>query len=129
MHRQYYKPWEFLPGDEEKVKAQVQEAEEIIEKETTQWDEGHPATDPEPPPDRKTEPPETKEATHIETDTVGSATNGEKSSTPVIAEDTNVNGTATSNDERKTAEPPEASKDQADDAGEVVEGEEDTVIY
>ena len=52
---------------------------------------------------------------------------------PKAEEDTNMNGTASPGDERKAtepaeAEPAEAAKDH-DDGGEVVEGEEDTVIY
>lgn len=40
-----------------------------------------------------------------------------------------MNGTVTPDIQRKTTEPPEGSKDTGDDGGEVVEGEEDTVIY
>lgn len=68
---------------------------------------------------------------------MGDSTNNEEGEPPSSkAEgDTNTNGTASPGDERKTtepavakAEPAEAAKDH-DDGGEVVEGEEDTVIY
>ena len=65
---------------------------------------------------------------------MGSATNGEKSSTPTLlenTEDTNMNGTTDPDGEQEQehTELPEASKDHGDDGGEVLVGEEDTVIY
>jgi len=60
---------------------------------------------------------------------VGAPADKEKPSSPKPAEDTNMNGTVTPDIQRKTTEPPEGSKDTGDDGGEVVEGEEDTVIY
>ena len=134
--KQYYKPWELLPGDEEKIKAQVSEAEETIDRESTQWDEDHPSADPElAPPDRAEEQPESKEPhdDNDQKDTVGStdADQEHPSAPPVNAEDTNMEDAAITNGERKHTEPPpeEASKDHGDDGGEVVVGEEDTVIY
>ena len=88
----------------------------------------NPVTDQEPTLNGKKEPPETRDTSGVE-DTVGSAANEEKPPSPKASEDTNMNGAAPSVAERKTPEPPEASKDQGDDGGEVVEGEEDTVIY
>ena len=67
--------------------------------------------------------------TNGQTDTVGAAISGEKSPTPTKIEDTNMGGTVTSKDEQKHNELPEAPKDHGDDGGEVVIGEEDTVIY
>ena len=64
-----------------------------------------------------------------QTDTVGSATNGETSSTLITSEDTNMNDIADHESERKHTEPPEVAKDQGDDGGEELVGEEDTVIY
>lgn len=62
-------------------------------------------------------------------ETVGSSTNEGKPPSLNASETTNTNGTDSPNTQRKATEPPEASKDQGDDGGEVVEGEEDTVIY
>lgn len=45
------------------------------------------------------------------------------------SEDTNMEDDAIANGEPKHADPSEASKDHGDDGGEVVVGEEDTVIY
>ena len=135
---QYYKPWELIPSEEERIKAQVEETEAIIEKEREQWEAENPTDEQQVPPDSdsKTEPPETKETTNGQTDTVGDSTNNEEGEPPgpkSEEEDTNMNGTASPGDERKTAEPAEAEPAEAakdhDDGGEVVEGEEDTVIY
>ncbi len=120
-----------MPGDDEEIKAHVKEAEAIIEKEADQWDDDHPIVERAPTSEEQTEPPETKDAADLQMDTVGSLTNGEKSSTPINSDDTNMHGTATSNGDRKDSEPSEALKDPGDDGGEeIVEGgEEDTVIY
>lgn len=102
-----------------------------MEREANQWDKDHPSNERALTPETKAEPPETHVAADGQMDTVGSVTNGEKTSTPVKSEDTNMIGTATPNGDRKSPEPLEASKDPGDDGGEdVVEGgEEDTVIY
>ena len=63
---------------------------------------------------------------------MGTATNGEQPSSPRISEDTNMNDTVTSmesGEKDMPAEPSEAVKDLGDNGEEVVEGEEDTVIY
>lgn len=63
---------------------------------------------------------------------MGAATNGEQPPNPKISEDTNMNDTAASmesGEKELPAEPSEAVKDHADNGEEVVEGEEDTVIY
>lgn len=131
---QYYKPWELLPGDEDKIKSQVQEAEEKIEREAAEWDAENAAKNDEPPPTANEHSPGPKEENVG--DMVGSAVHEEQPSSPKPSEDTNMNvvvaaiaATATSDAQSKTNEPPEAAKDQGDDGGEVVEGEEDTVIY
>ena len=65
-------------------------------------------------------------------DTVGAATNGEQPSSPRISEDTNMNDTVASmesGEKDMPAELSEAVKDLGDNGEEVVEGEEDTVIY
>ncbi|KAL2064399.1 hypothetical protein VTL71DRAFT_4893 [Oculimacula yallundae] len=38
----YYKPWELLPRDEERIKSQIKEAEATVENETVQFDLRHP---------------------------------------------------------------------------------------
>lgn len=94
-----------------------------------QWDEDHPVTDPEPPPDTDKEHSEPKEPPNDQGETVGSATNEEQSPAPVEIEDTNMADAVVPNDEPKHTDPSEDSKDQGDDGGEELVGEEDTVIY
>lgn len=120
-----------MPGDHEKIEAQIKETETIIEKEADEWDDDHPGVERASTPETKMEPPEIKNGAEDQSDTVGSATNGEKSFTPIKSDETNMNDTAMPDEDRNDTEPPEASKDPGDDAGEeVVEGgEEDTVIY
>ena len=133
---QYYKPWELLPSEEERIKAQIEETEAIIEKEREQWEAENPADEQQVPPDSdsKAEPPETKDTANGQTDTVGDSTNIEgQPPGPKAEEDTNMNGTTSPGGEQKVTEPVEAEPAEApkdhDDGGEVVEGEEDTVIY
>ena len=123
-----------MPGDEEKIKAQVKEAEESVEKEAKQWDTDDGATTDEVPPPKTgdTDPGETKEVDAQTVDTVGAATNGDEPSSPKITEDTNMTDAITSTEleeKSKLVEPCEAVKDHGDNGEEVVEGEEDTVIY
>ena len=78
------------------------------------------------------DPPETKQEDAQAVDTVGAATNGEQPSSPRISEDTNMNDTVASmesGEKGMPTEPSEAVKDLGDNGEEVVEGEEDTVIY
>ena len=65
-------------------------------------------------------------------DTVGTATNGGEPSSPKQSEDTNMSENVASTEPGEKSilvEPSEAGKDLGDNGEEVVEGEEDTVIY
>lgn len=78
------------------------------------------------------DPPETKEEGARALDTVGAAANEEQPSSPKLSEDTNMNdivASMESGEKELPAEPSEAIKDLGDNGEEVVEGEEDTVIY
>lgn len=108
--------------------------EESIEREARQWDIDNVATNDEAHPSTNgdADPPETQEEDARAVDTVGAATNGEDPSSPKLSEDTNVNDTIASMDsgeKEMPAEPSEAAKDHGDNGEELVEGEEDTVIY
>lgn len=123
-----------MPGDEEKIKAQVKEAEELIEREAKQCEMDEMAANEGAPPSKSgdADPPEIKEEDARTVDTVGTATNGDQPPSPKIAEDTNMKDVLTSaeSEEKEVpAEPSEAVKDHGDNGEEVVEGEEDTVIY
>ena len=107
---------------------------ESIEEEAKQWDVDNEATKDSSPPLKSgdADAPVTEEGNAGTVDTVGATTNGEQPSSPETTEDTNINGTATSmasGEKERPAETSEAVKDHGDNGEEVVEGEEDTVIY
>ncbi|KAL8752144.1 MAG: hypothetical protein Q9184_005831 [Pyrenodesmia sp. 2 TL-2023] len=129
----YYLPWELLPSEDAKIKAQVQATESTIQQETETFGSepaeevadsqaDHKTPSPEKEVDRKPEAEVTKE-------TVGSEAN--------IPQDANRLTNDGSTD--KKPEPSslvsdqqvstETVKDNDDDGGEMVEAGEDTVIY
>lgn len=129
---QYYKPWELQPEEEDRIKAQIQQAERDIEQETEQFEGKVSSEKPETAQkaDDKLPRPEEEAAQPNSVDTVGPDT--DKAEEPQKEEYSNTNtddhmeGIKTETEE----EPHEASKDHNDDVGEVVEGGgEDTVIY
>ena len=113
----------------------MEEAKETIEREAKQWDIDNVATNDEilTSTNGGADPPETKEEDAQAIETVGAATNREQRSTSKIIEDTNMSDAVVSNEEARememSAEPTEVVKDLGDNGEEVVEGEEDTVIY
>lgn len=124
-----------MPADEEKIKDQVKEAEELIEKEAKQREMDEMAANEDAPPSKSgdADPPEIKEEDAQTVDTVGTATNGDpEPSSPKISEDTNMKDTVASTESGENEIPTEAAetvKDHGDNGEEVLEGEEDTVIY
>jgi len=127
---QFYKPWELTKGDGQKIKDQIKEVEGLIEQDLSQ----HEAEDS---PKSKSMPPEIKKEGRGEQPELGAA----EGETAVdfrtdreqleIAKDDNAEdiNTADHDSQSKGRDQPENSKDTGDDGGEVVEGEEDTVIY
>ena len=113
----------------------MEEAKETIEREAKQWDIDNVATNDETltSTDGGADPPETKEYDAQVIDTVGAATNKEQRSTSKVIEDTNMSDAVVSKEEAREmempVEPNETVKDLGDNGEEVVEGEEDTVIY
>ena len=116
---QFYKPWELTNANEDTINAQVKEAEEIIEAETTQEQTENHAMD------AGNDKPAERIPDEIDRrmETVGDETNTGNTPAPENSETTN-NGT-TANDEHVKRGPP----DQSGDGDELVEGEEDAVIY
>ena len=127
---QFYRPWELLPDEEDRIKKQVAETEEIIKNEKQQLaldsvsnsaernnlDVGYSAHETQ-----NTDQDDDHELKGKETNLNSSqdrAVNG-----------LNTNSSPTSDSVAKSLEPPEKAKDSHDDGGEVVEGAEDTVIY
>ena len=122
-----------LPGDEEKINEQVKDAQATVDKEAADWDaerqiskvpEKDAVTENSNPESTAFQPPEDR------METVGDAPKKEEDpSGPDIADsDANVEPLST-RDEPAKADMHEASKDHGADGEEVVEGEEDTVIY
>lgn len=119
-----------MPSEEDKIKSQITQAEQDVEREVEQFDIGNPPDGPhaasgtsnERPRVEESKPqPEPLETVGPDTDEGAKPDNEEPSITnaddavePIIS---------------KAVEPPDAPKDHNDDGGEVVEGEEDTVIY
>ncbi|KAL8901112.1 MAG: hypothetical protein Q9207_005364 [Kuettlingeria erythrocarpa] len=130
---QYYMPWELLPDEDAKIKAQVQAMESTIQKETETFESETAKglvdnqADSKPPSseeliERKPETEDTKE-------TVGSETNIPQEANR-LADDGPT--------DKKPESPPmaptqqvhtEIVKDNDDDGGEMVEADEDMVIY
>ena len=129
----YYKPWELLPGDEAIIKRQIGDAEDVIQKEISQFEAENPPEAEEPTPTTNGKPSEPRDPpADPPSETVGSATTLEDHSNSVIHSNTNIDPKSpdASNIAPKVVESSEALKDNGDDAGEIVlEGEEDTVIY
>ncbi|KAI9702576.1 MAG: hypothetical protein M1836_001056 [Candelina mexicana] len=127
--RLYYKPWELLPGDEERIKTQISETEALVHSEVAEFKAKHLQEGQEK---------HNGEEDHVR---VGSANptvaNGETISDPdtVGAENVTHNATNENSTPLKTSPAPapvqEArEKENGDDSGEVMlEADEDTVIY
>ncbi|KAL8883788.1 MAG: hypothetical protein Q9215_008017 [Flavoplaca cf. flavocitrina] len=130
-----YKPWELLTSEDARIKSQIEEAEATIQRETSQLDSEtvkdnteSQATAKAPVGESKTDIERPTDATE---ETVGSETNG-----PEVLNG-NTNGETT--DENANYPTPESQqvpanqqenlKDNDDDGGEMVEADEDMVIY
>lgn len=119
-----------MPSEEERLKSQITQAEQDVERETEKFDIENPqdgadaakGTSNERPRIEESKPqPDPLQTVGPDTDRAANPDNEELSIT-------NADAHAES-DVGKAVEPPEAPKDHNDDGGEVVEGEEDTVIY
>ncbi|KAL9131105.1 MAG: hypothetical protein Q9217_000867 [Psora testacea] len=121
----YYKPWELLPGDEEKIRDQVKEAETIIDRESIQYGDDHPDSPKNPLVEaRRVVDRESKEATDGHQKMDGKDTDATKPAEPKIND--TLSNDAVMSDGQERPPQSEAAKDTGDDGGEVVEGEEDT---
>lgn len=126
---QYYKPWELLPGDEAKIKSQIENAERTIEDEIAQFEEENPDTDNSISNANQKHSDATDDGA-VASETVGLANDLQEPSNSAANTDTNTNPDLASDVPSKSVLSPDISKDHGDDGGEIVlEGEEDTVIY
>ena len=131
---QFYKPWEMLPGDKTKIESQIKEAEDTIERERTQFDSKTPLEETAAPSDPSPVVPEPeKPVSEPKEDMVGSETNpSEEVKKSPTNDDANVetNQIATPDPpEEEVTNSQEGSKEHEDDGGEMVEADEDMVIY
>lgn len=122
-----------MPGDDDKIKAQIKEAEERVKRETTQWDADNPQTNGESSDVKEMKASEINDVDADATtnadrmDTVGSEI--DKGEPPELNLSNDANGDIPVMSDVQEAPQQLEAKDQGDDGGEVVEGEEDTVIY
>lgn len=128
-------PWELLPSEEAKIKSQIEAAEATVQRETEQFETETAETSTESQPDRKAPDPESKVDCKQEPEgaekTVGSEAN--------IPQETNglpTDGSTDKEPEPSHSKPEQAptnqqenSKDHDDDGDEMMEADEDMVIY
>lgn len=127
---QYYKPWEFMPGDEERIQKQIEEAEKTVDREAAEFEVENPGIRDDPATNAHDNTVEKPDDAAASSPTVGLANALKESSTCTTNGDTNPKINPTSDLPAKAIEPPDVCKDHGNDAGEIlVEGEEDTVIY
>ena len=119
-----------MPGDEDKIKSQVEEAERLIAQENSQHDRENSVRGLNRTGSNNEDHPPTKRSTSDTLRTVGPGTNEVES--PASQQDkrnTNTEPLMEPENGPKTSETTELAKEQGDDGDEMVEGEEDTVIY
>ncbi|KAL9582903.1 MAG: hypothetical protein Q9212_003024 [Teloschistes hypoglaucus] len=125
----YYKPWELLPSEDAKIKSQIEAVEEQIQRETAEAN-SNVAANLQPAQETPTQEPKVEPEREPEHAT---ATVGSESDIP--QKDENLPNEAPT-DQKADNPPPETepapaepSKDNEDDGGEMVEADEDMVIY
>lgn len=111
----YYKPWEILPSEADRIKEQIAEAEAFIEREVTEFEKRYP----------KIDAISERENTNTSKETVGEP-QAEPTSVSNVSIDTTNPPVQEPRSERVTTErtTPEENNGEV-----VVEAEEDTVIY
>ncbi|KAI4158812.1 MAG: hypothetical protein LQ342_007109 [Letrouitia transgressa] len=128
----FFKPWELLPGDDDKIKSQVEEAEETIERERAQFESNLSDENPNLTQDKDSARFNPEEGGSEQKETVGSEINlpNEQRKSP-SNNNTNVetNKNPTPNSVKQASNLQESSKEHEDDGGEMVEADEDMVIY
>lgn len=135
----FYKPWELRTEEEDVIKAQIEDAEAAIEKELADF-EGQRQVEPEEEQHEKNGTPEKKDEAEAQQaeDMVGSEQANEPPKSPreqdnITASDDQVKPTSHPDTQENGHSPKEhesKSKEHNEDHGEeVLEAEEDTVIY
>lgn len=106
------------------------EAERMVEHELAQFEAANPGSDDDLPQDTNETPLNGADDAAASFETVGLANVLPEPSTSTAIGDTDPDIPSTPDAPARAVEPPDASKDQGDNGGEIVfEGEEDIVIY
>ncbi|THC97840.1 hypothetical protein EYZ11_002693 [Aspergillus tanneri] len=136
----YYKPWQLRSDDHSIIQKQIEDAEATITREVAEFktrylpeEENHKDKDEAPPGENFELGPvpeigvkeEIQEPMHVVSDTPGAATNHEKSLETTKTEDTSTEDHNVPDDNGQS----DVHRGHDDDGGEVVEDQEDTVIY
>ncbi|MCJ1478184.1 hypothetical protein MMC13_006860 [Lambiella insularis] len=126
----YYMPWDLLPEDQAKIGAQIEDAEAMIGGETTAYEAKELlAVKDEPSQEWQTSPSRDHNGN---SKTVGQVTNSKEHVDELEIPDANIQadgaGSTTENaDEISNAH--DTPREPVDDGGDIIIGEEDTVIY
>ncbi|KAJ5366351.1 hypothetical protein N7541_000292 [Penicillium brevicompactum] len=141
----YYKPWQPRPGDESVIKEQIEKAEALVAQEVAEFEAKYPpeafapklpTPESQPKPEKPTEQqqPDTQaEESSVQANSADSGPQGQVLSAPdIVSQETNEGASKVQQDEMP-AKVDESVLEQHelhnDDGGEVVEDNEDTVIY
>ncbi|KAL8775330.1 MAG: hypothetical protein Q9209_000337 [Squamulea sp. 1 TL-2023] len=134
--RLYYKPWELLASEDTKIKSQIEEVEGVVQQEAAQFEPKTPeeSTESQPAAQSITVPqskPDVEQPSNAAKETVGSEDNNDQG--------LNGNANDVTTDKNANVSPPEPQqvssdqqaslKDHEDDGDEMVEADEDMVIY
>ena len=119
-----------MPGEEERIQKQIEDAERIVEREAAEFEAENPGISDDTGTNAHKNTVEKPDDAAASSPMVGLANALKEPSTCTTNGDTNPKINPTSDLPAKTIEPPDVSKDNCNDAGDIlVEGEEDTVIY
>lgn len=119
-----------MPGEEERIQKQIEDAERMVEREAAEFEAENPGISDDPATNAHENTVEKPDDAAASSPTVGLANALKEPSTCTTNGDTNPKINPPSDLPAKTIEPPDVSRDNGNDAGEIlVEGEEDTVIY
>ncbi|KAI9375626.1 pinin/SDK/memA/ protein conserved region-domain-containing protein [Aspergillus egyptiacus] len=135
----YYKPWELRPEDEEVIREQIREAEASIARETEEFEARITHEEKEPENNQEQDAPAEKQeqeqvsskdiegagSTEQQADTVTQESNHDKDHSEIQPE----NAPVTNEEVAGNSNQDDVHRGAEDDGGEVVEDNEDTVIY
>jgi hypothetical protein len=119
---QYYKPWELLPREEERIKTQIAEAEAAIEREIEECNRQHPKEGEDP---QQGPPAQGGSTNGTSEETVGEP----RPKSPSVSRSPNVTTNSPTQASHSNQDMAEKHSPEEHSGEVVVEAEEDTVIY